>query len=147
MRRQRKIVLWIVLALVIMRCSEDNMPSNCHQAPIVAKGNSSKGFFSNGCPLYDTSQEEAFFVIQNLSQLVETVNCDQDFPEIDFEKHTLLLGNMKNHPKFPGSFIFKIACERKRSDLLAESTQQKGIVELIMANFTNMSLRIYNIYP
>lgn len=94
MRRHKIILLWVALAFVIMRCSDDNTPSNCHQAPLVDKGNSIKGFFSDGCPLYDTNQKEAFFVIQNLSQLVETINCDNGLPEIDFEKHTLLLGKI-----------------------------------------------------
>ncbi len=94
MRRYKTTLLWVALAFVIMRCSEDNTPNHCYQEPIVEKGNSSEGFFSDECTLYTPSQEEAFFVIQNLSQLVETVICEQDLPEIDFEKHTLLLGKI-----------------------------------------------------
>lgn len=94
MRTLLKVSLWIALAFIIMRCSDGNKPNHCYEEHIVDKGNSSEGFFSEGCTLYTSSQEEAFFVIQNLSQLVETVNCEQDLPEVDFEKYTLLLGKI-----------------------------------------------------
>lgn len=94
MRTLREIALWIALALATISCNEDDALSNCHQEPIVTKGNTTKDFFSNECQLYSDSQEEAFFIIQNPSQLAEIIDCDSNLPEIDFEKHTLLLGQI-----------------------------------------------------
>lgn len=90
-----KKALWLMLIFTVISCSKDETFNNCNQGSdeinILEKGNTTKGFFSNECELY-SSQEEAFFVIQNPSQLAETIDCDGNLPEIDFEKYTLLFG-------------------------------------------------------